>query len=405
VSEKDKRLMMPTVPPWDLVAEQIPHVVWVTDAEGSLEYLNRRGHDLVGLTPEEMSGWGRLRVVHPNDAANARDTWESAIRDGTTYQMEYRVRTLAGDYRWMVAEAAPLRGSDGQIFGWAGTWTDVDDLKRLQDQLGGARTPPAASLAVLEALQATTPLGIGVVDRDLRIVHMNEVLGGLDGFSSEDVEGRMLAEVSTIWPQVGPVYQQVLHTGEAVANVTVERRTADGQPSHWLHSFCPLRMATEMTGIVMVGIEVTEHRRDETFRSVVLEKVVEGLNLAQLIGGLAHDLDDRFDAILDHLDSEDVAAALGDHTSADRPLAANVGAVQPHLDRPGQPTSELTPRELEVLHLVASGLTNRDIAAQLYLSLNTIRGHVQHILDKLGAHSKLEAVAIAARQGLVHRQT
>jgi PAS domain S-box-containing protein len=405
VSEKDKRLMMPTVPPWDLVAEQIPHVVWVTDAEGSLEYLNRRGYDLLGLTPEDMSGWGRLRVVHPNDAANARDTWESAIRDGTTYQVEYRVRTIAGDYRWMVAQALPLHGSDGQIFGWAGTLTDVDDLKRLQGQLGGARTPPAASLAVLEALQVTSPLGIGFVDRDLRIVHMNEVLAGLNGFSSEDVEGRMLAEVSTIWPQVEPVYQQVLDTGEAVANVRVERRTADGQSSQWLHSFCPVRAETEMTGVVMVGIEVTEHWRDETFRSVVLENVVESLNLAQLIGGLAHDLDDRFDNILDHLDSEDVAAALGDDTSAHHPQAANVGAVQPHLDRPGQQRSELTSRELEVLHLMALGLTNRDIATQLYLSVNTIRGHVQHILDKLGAHSKLEAVAIAARQGLVHRQT
>ena len=137
----------------------------------------------------------------------------------------------------------------------------------------------------------------------------------------------------------------------------------------------------------------------------MLENLVEGLNLAQLIGGLAHDLDDRFDAILDHLDSEDVAAALGDQTSAYHPQAANVGAVQPHLDCPGQPRSELTSRELEVLRLMASGLTNRDIAAQLYLSVNTIRGHVQHILDKLGAHSKLEAVAIAARQGLVDRQT
>ena len=172
-----------------------------------------------------MSGWGWLRVVHPNDAANARDTWESAIRDGTTYQVEYRVRTAAGDYRWMVAQALPLRGSDRQIFGWAGTLTDVDDLKRLQDQLGGARTPPAASLAVLEALKATIPLGIGFVDRDLRIVHMNEALAGLNGFSSEAVEGRMLAEVSTIWPQVEPVYQQVLDTGEAVANR--EGRAAD----------------------------------------------------------------------------------------------------------------------------------------------------------------------------------
>ena len=205
----------PTAPPWDLVAEQIPHIVWVTDAQGYLKYLNRRGYDLVGLTPEEMSGPGWLRVVHPDDAATARDAWEGALREGTTYQVEYRIGTIAGDYLWMVVRAAPLRGSDGQILGWAGTWTDVDDLKRLQDQLGGARCPPAASLAVLEALQATTPLGIGFVDRDLRIMHMNEVLAGLNGFSSEEVEGRMLAEVSTIWHQVEPVYQQVLETGEA----------------------------------------------------------------------------------------------------------------------------------------------------------------------------------------------
>ncbi len=138
---------------------------------------------------------------------------------------------------------------------------------------------------------------------------------------------------------------------------------------------------------------------------MVLENVVEGLDLAQLIGGLAHDLDDRLDAILDHLDSEDVAAAFGDHATADHPQTADVAAVQPHPDRPGQPRSELTSRELDVLRLMASGLTNRDIATELYLSVNTIRGHVQRVLDKLGAHSKLEAVAIADRQGLVDRPT
>jgi PAS domain-containing protein len=39
-----------SIPPWDPIAEWTPHVVWVTDAKGSTEYFNRRGHDLVGLT-------------------------------------------------------------------------------------------------------------------------------------------------------------------------------------------------------------------------------------------------------------------------------------------------------------------------------------------------------------------
>lgn len=67
------------------------------------------------------------------------------------------------------------------------------------------------------------------------------------------------------------------------------------------------------------------------------------------------------------------------------------------------PRSDLTARELEILRIAAQGLTNREIAEQLSLSVNTVRNHMQHVLNKLGAHSKLEATAIAVRLGLVRR--
>ena len=67
------------------------------------------------------------------------------------------------------------------------------------------------------------------------------------------------------------------------------------------------------------------------------------------------------------------------------------------------PGSDLGPRELEVLRLMAAGLPNKALAAQLHLSLNTVRNHVKHILYKLGAHSKLEAVATAVREGCIER--
>lgn len=63
--------------------------------------------------------------------------------------------------------------------------------------------------------------------------------------------------------------------------------------------------------------------------------------------------------------------------------------------------SDLSPRELEVLELLATGASNKAIAAQLYLSVNTVRNHVQQVLVKLDAHSKLEAVAVAVREGIV----
>jgi DNA-binding NarL/FixJ family response regulator len=61
----------------------------------------------------------------------------------------------------------------------------------------------------------------------------------------------------------------------------------------------------------------------------------------------------------------------------------------------------LTAREREILHLIAEGADNKTLADRLVVSPHTVRTHVQNLLAKLGAHSKLEALTIAARRGLV----
>ncbi len=65
------------------------------------------------------------------------------------------------------------------------------------------------------------------------------------------------------------------------------------------------------------------------------------------------------------------------------------------------PSGLLTLREREVLLMMAEGWPNRVIAERLFLSVNTVRSHVQTILEKLDAHSKLEAVTAARRRGLI----
>lgn len=61
----------------------------------------------------------------------------------------------------------------------------------------------------------------------------------------------------------------------------------------------------------------------------------------------------------------------------------------------------LTPRELEVLRLLAKGLENKEIAGELIITQRTVKYHVSSILGKLGAGNRTEAVAIAAQQGLI----
>ena len=69
------------------------------------------------------------------------------------------------------------------------------------------------------------------------------------------------------------------------------------------------------------------------------------------------------------------------------------------------PGSDLSPREVEVLQCLADGLSNQAIGQRLYLSPNTVGNHMQRIMLKLDAHSKLEALVIALRHGLVDPPT
>ncbi len=71
------------------------------------------------------------------------------------------------------------------------------------------------------------------------------------------------------------------------------------------------------------------------------------------------------------------------------------------LGHPDEPGNTLSSREREVLALVAQGASNKEIAIALDLSVSTVKFHVAAIMEKLGARSRVEAVAIAVRAGLV----
>ncbi|HEV8045421.1 MAG TPA: response regulator transcription factor, partial [Rubrobacter sp.] len=62
---------------------------------------------------------------------------------------------------------------------------------------------------------------------------------------------------------------------------------------------------------------------------------------------------------------------------------------------------QITPREREVLQALAEGLSNKEIAAKLHMSVDTERTHIMNILNKLGVHSRIQALVFATRHGLV----
>ncbi|RBY90098.1 DNA-binding response regulator [Blastococcus sp. TBT05-19] len=100
---------------------------------------------------------------------------------------------------------------------------------------------------------------------------------------------------------------------------------------------------------------------------------------------------------------DDVVAGVRSAAQGESVVSAKLlNRLLPRLRRQGGGRgAELTEREREILDLLATGLSNADIAQQLTISVHTVRNHVANLSAKLGAHSKLEVLSIAVREGLV----
>ncbi|HEU4760390.1 MAG TPA: response regulator transcription factor, partial [Dehalococcoidia bacterium] len=91
------------------------------------------------------------------------------------------------------------------------------------------------------------------------------------------------------------------------------------------------------------------------------------------------------------------------HPAVTARLLARISRASPHaLPLAGE--SGLTERELEVLKLAASGLSNKEIAAELLLTLPTVKAHLVNIFNKMGVGSRTEAVLQALRAGLIQME-
>lgn len=120
------------------LAEAIPHVVWTASAEGELEYFNQRWFEITGVDEKSSWGSGWNSVLHPEDVEKFAAQWESALRAGKAFQMEFRLRKADGSYCWYRNRALPEKDASGRVVRWVGTLTDVDEEKRAHQELQGA---------------------------------------------------------------------------------------------------------------------------------------------------------------------------------------------------------------------------------------------------------------------------
>jgi PAS domain S-box-containing protein len=109
------------------LANAIPQLAWIADAEGSIHWYNQRWYDYTGTTLEQMQGWGWQAAHHPGHVQRVVERIRRSFETGDPWEDTFPLRGRDGEYRWFLSRAVPMRRSDGSITGWFGTNTDVTE--------------------------------------------------------------------------------------------------------------------------------------------------------------------------------------------------------------------------------------------------------------------------------------
>ena len=248
---------------------------------GRFDHLRQRQCvDYTGCPREANYDCKWVELVHPDDVERAAAGVGSRHRTETAYTLDYRIRRFDGVYRWH-----SLPRAAGARIGWRSAHVDRHRHRHRGPEAartfvatlgtGGERDPGTAA-----RVEAAAPVGFKLVDRDLRIVRINETLARINGLSVAEQLGRTVAEIAPeLWPQLEDIYRRALRRRDRCATGRQRRRARPSRcdTRHWLASYYPVRVDGEIIGVGNVVVDITERKEAEEFRGVVMDNMAEGL--------------------------------------------------------------------------------------------------------------------------------
>jgi PAS domain S-box-containing protein len=254
------------------VLDACPNGVYVHDLQrGAIIFANVRyarltGYDMARL--EKLEGPTFHALFHPEDRPRVSDHLRAlrSVGDGDVREIEYRLRRADGTWIWCISrDAAFERDATGSVRSIIGTFIDISDSKRTDETLRVQKAESEARLRELEAIYTHAPIGLCVLDADLRFVRVNEQLARINGLPVAGHIGRTVREVlPKLADDAEPRLRRVIETGEPTLDIEIRGVTPSGSGTErfWLESWLPLRDQNgAVVGINVVAREVTDERK------------------------------------------------------------------------------------------------------------------------------------------------
>lgn len=216
---------------------------------------------IYGLTEVPSGEAGFSNRVHPDDRVRIEaETSHFLSSDALTYSHTFRIVRPDGAIRFILDRGAIERDERGRALAIRGVNVDLTDMpqpgRQIMDEAAVQR------LAELEALYTDAPLGLAMLDEELRFVRINKSLAEINGYSVDEHVGRRVWDLlPDLRESAEPVLGRVIETGLPLRNVVI-RGTTPARPGimrEWHEHFYPLRASDgAVHGIGIVCLEVTE---------------------------------------------------------------------------------------------------------------------------------------------------
>ena len=306
-----------------VLALVMPNHVWTSPPNGELDWFNDQVYAYSGLRPGELDGSGWSSMVHPEDISAAASRWAQALSSGDDYQTEFRLRRYDGTWRWHLARAIALRGTDGTIVRWIGTNTDVDDQKnaeaRLEARLEQRTAERDRTWQVSQDILVVTDshgVWLSVNPAATRVLGWSE--SELVGRTSEWIEHPDDIEVSR-------AEIKRVAGGAATVDFVNRCRTRDG--SYRTLSWSAVSADNRLYAVAR---DVTEQQAQAAALAQAEEQLRQAQKMeavGQLTGGIAHDFNNLLQGITGALDRVQHRLSTGRVADVDRFLKAAVDAA------------------------------------------------------------------------------
>ena len=130
--------LQPTTPAEDLlrrVIDTTPAFLHSSDPDGNHGFFNQRWLEYVGVTEQELQGWGWTAFIHPEDLEGMLASWHACRASGEVFEYESRVRRADGQYLWFLHRNVPQWDDQGNVVMWYGASIEIDDRKCAEEAL------------------------------------------------------------------------------------------------------------------------------------------------------------------------------------------------------------------------------------------------------------------------------